>query len=358
MNRAGGTLIEGEDVAHGKLQQGFIREDAVAKIGVIGGGAFGTAMACVMRRTGHEIAIWAREPEVAAAINRDSLNPLFLPGIRLAKGLAATSDIGAATAGADFLVLAPPAQHMRSVTALLRPFVKEGLPLVSCSKGIERGSFAFMSQVIAETLPAARIAVLSGPSFAHDIAVDLPAGVTLACQDRALAARLAEAIGAPRFRVYLSEDLVGVHLGGVMKNVLAIASGIAIGRKLGESARATLFARGLAEMARLGLALGARLETFMGLSGAGDLALSCNSPASRNTSLGIALGEGRPLQDILRERLTVQEGVHSAESVAELARRHGVGMPITAAVDEVLNRGCSVDDAIGRLLARRPGQEL
>jgi len=325
-------------------------------VGVIGGGAFGTALACVMRRSGHEIAIWAREPEVAAAINRDLVNPLFLRGIRLPAGIVATNDMGAA-AQADFLLLAPPAQHMRGVVTQLRAFVKEGVPLVSCSKGIERGSCAFMSQVISETLPAAPLAVLSGPSFAHDIAVDLPAGVTLACKDAALAERLAAAIGTPRFRVYLSEDLVGVHLGGVMKNVLAIACGIAMGKKLGESARATLFARGLAEMTRLGLALGARLETFLGLSGAGDLALSCNSAASRNTSLGIALGEGRKLQDILRERVTVQEGVHSAEAVAELARRHGVGMPIAAAVDDMLNHGCGVDEAIGRLLARRPGQE-
>jgi len=329
----------------------------VAKIGVIGGGAFGTAMACVMRRSGHEIAIWAREPEVVAAINKDSLNPLFLPGIRLPEGLVATNDMGRATAQADFLVLAPPAQHMRGVTAQLRPFVKDGLPLVSCSKGIERGSCAFMSQVIGETLPGARIAVLSGPSFAHDIAVDLPAGVTLACGNTSLGGRLAAAIGTPRFRVYLSEDIVGVHIGGVMKNVLAIACGIAMGRKLGESARATLFARGLAEMAQLGLAMGARLETFMGLSGAGDLSLSCNSPSSRNTSLGIALGEGRELKDILRERVTVQEGVHSAEAMAELAKRHGVRMTITAAVDDVLNHGCGVDDAIERLLAGRPGQE-
>jgi len=329
----------------------------VAKIGVIGGGAFGTAMACVMRRSGHEIALWAREPEVAAAINQDSENRLFLRGIRLPPGIFATNSLRAATAEADFLVLAPPAQHMRGVTAQLAPFVKAGLPLVSCSKGIERGSCALMSQVIAETLPAARVAVLSGPSFAHDIAAELPAGVTLACKDKALAERLADAIGTPRFRVYLSEDIVGVHLGGVMKNVLAIACGIATGKKLGESARATLFARGLAEMARLGLALGARHETFLGLSGAGDLSLSCNSAASRNTSLGIALGEGRALQDILRERVTVQEGVHSAESVAELARRHGVEMAITAAVDEVLNRGGGVDEAIGRLLARPTGKE-
>jgi glycerol-3-phosphate dehydrogenase (NAD(P)+) len=246
---------------------------------------------------------------------------------------------------------------MRSVTAQLRPFLKEGIPVVTCSKGIESGSCALMSQVISETLPAARIAVVSGPSFAHDIAADLPAGVTLACKDLALAERLAAAIGTPRFRVYVSDDVIGTHVGGVMKNVLAIACGIATGKKLGESARATLFARGLAEMARLGLAMGGRLETFMGLSGAGDLSLSCNSPSSRNTSLGIALGEGRRLHDILRERVTVQEGVHSAEAVAELAKRHGEGMPITEAVNDVLNRGAGVDDAIGRLLARRPGRE-
>jgi glycerol-3-phosphate dehydrogenase (NAD(P)+) len=329
----------------------------VARIGVIGGGAFGTALACVMRRSGHDITIWAREPEVAAAINKDSLNPLFLPGIHLPAGIVSTNDIGRAAAQADFLLLAPPAQHMRGVTARLRPFVTDSTPLVSCSKGIERGSCAFMSQVISETLPSARIAVLSGPSFAHDIAVGLPAGVTLACGDRALVERLSATIGTPRFRVYPSDDVIGAHLGGVMKNVLAIACGIATGKKLGESARATLFARGLAEMARLGVALGARHETFMGLSGAGDLSLSCNSTASRNTSLGIALGEGRALQDILRERVTVQEGVHSAESVAELARRHGVEMAITAAVDEVLNHGVGVDDAISRLLAQHPGWE-
>ena len=329
----------------------------MAKIGVIGGGAFGTAMACVLRRSGHEIAIWVREPEVAAAINRNSVNPVFLKGIKLPAGIAATNDMGEATSEADFLVLAPPAQHMRSVTGELRPHLKDGTPVVSCSKGIERGTCAFMSEVIAETLPTARAAILSGPSFAHDIAAELPAGVTLACADRALAERLAAAIGTPRFRVYVSQDLAGVQLGGVMKNVLAIACGIATGKKLGESARATLFARGLAEMARLGLALGARLETFLGLSGAGDLALSCNSAASRNTSLGIALGEGRKLEDILRERVTVQEGVHSAESVAELARRHGVRMAISAAVDDVLNHGYGVDEAIGRLLARPTGEE-
>jgi glycerol-3-phosphate dehydrogenase (NAD(P)+) len=323
----------------------------VARVAVIGGGAFGTAMACVLRRSGHEILLWAREPEVVSAINRDCINPVFLPGIRLEPGITATDNLASAVDGAEFLLLAPPAQHMRSVTQCLRPILREGTPLVSCSKGIERGTCALMSQVIAETLPGARMAVLSGPSFAHEIAIDLPAGVVLACRDLALAERLARAIGTHRFRTYLSDDPIGAHIGGALKNVLAIASGVAMGKKLGESACATLFARGLAEMARLGVAMGARRETFMGLSGAGDLSLSCNSVRSRNTSLGIALGEGRRLEDVLRERVTVQEGVHSAEAVATLAARHSVDMPIAGAVDEVLNHGANLDAAIEGLLA-------
>lgn len=323
----------------------------MARIGVIGGGAFGTALACVMRRSGHEITIWAREPEVADAINRDSANPVFLPGIPLTPGIVATNDLARATKGADFLLLAPPAQHMRAVTSQLRPHLKRGVPVVTCSKGVERGSCALMSQVIAEALPGTPVAVLSGPSFAHDIAVDSPVGVTLACADPLVGERLAQAIGTPRFRTYLSDDVVGALIGGVLKNVIAIACGVALGKKLGESTRATLFARGLAEMARLGIAMGARLETFMGLSGAGDLNLSCNSLRSRNTSLGTALGEGRKLQDVLRERVTVQEGVHSAESVAALARRFDVDMPIALAVDQVLNHGAGVEAAIAQLLA-------
>ena len=323
----------------------------MARVGVIGGGAFGTAMACVIRRSGHDTVIWAREREVVAAINTDGVNPVFLPGLRVLPGIVATNDLAVAVADADFLLLAPPAQHMRAVTTQLRPFLEDGTPVVTCSKGIERSTRALMSQVIAETLPGTPVAVLSGPSFAHDIAVDQPVGVTLACADLALGEQLAQMIGTPRFRTYLSDDVTGALVGGVLKNVIAIACGVAMGRKLGESARATLFARGLAEMARLGVAMGARLETFMGLSGAGDLSLSCNSRNSRNTSLGIALGEGRQLHDILRERVTVQEGVHSAESVVVLARRHDVDMPIVMAVDQVLNHDASVEEAIARLLA-------
>lgn len=320
----------------------------MARIGVIGGGAFGTAMACVVRRSGHAVTLWAREPEVVAAINERGLNPLFLPGIRLPPGIAATVDIAVAAA-ADFLLLAPPAQHTRSVTAQLRPHLASGTPVVTCSKGIERGTCALMSQVIAETLPDAPVAVLSGPSFANEIAVDLPTAVALACADRALGDRLARDIGSPRFGVCVTDDLVGTHIGGVLKNVVAIACGVLTGRKLGNNARSMLVAFGIAEAARLGVAMGARRETFMGLAGAGDMDLSCHSPASRNMSLGIALGEGRSLHDVLGERVTVQEGVHSAESVAALARRHGVTMPITAAVDALLNHGAGLEETVRRL---------
>ncbi|MBI4995322.1 MAG: NAD(P)-dependent glycerol-3-phosphate dehydrogenase [Rhodocyclales bacterium] len=314
-------------------------------------------MACVLRRAGHDVVLWAREPEVVRAIDREAANPVFLPGITIPAGIVASNDLAAAAAGADFLLLAPPAQHMRSVTLALAPHLVPGTPVVSCSKGIERGSCALMSEVIDETLPTARLAVMSGPSFAHEIAAGLPAGVTLACTDLALAARLAQAIGSPRFRTYLSDDIVGAQLGGALKNVYGIACGIVLGRKLGSSARSTLVARSLDEMMRLGLAMGARQETFTGLSGVGDLDLCANSPSSRNMSLGIALGEGRQLQDVLAERVTVQEGVHSAESVAALARSHALDMPIALAVDRILNHDADIDAAIEQLLARPCGLE-
>lgn len=329
----------------------------MARVGVVGAGAFGTAMACVLRRAGHDVVLWAREPEVARAINLDAANPVFLPGIAIPAGIVASNDMAAAAAGADFVLLAPPAQHMRGVTLALAPHLTAGTPAVTCSKGIERGSCALMSEVIDETLPTARLAVMSGPSFAHEIAADLPAGVTLACTDLALAERLAQAIGSPRFRVYLSDDIVGAQLGGALKNVYGIACGIVLGRKLGSSARSTLVARSLDEMMRLGLAMGARQETFTGLSGVGDLDLCANSPSSRNTSLGIALGEGRQLQDVLAERVTVQEGVHSAESVAALARSHALDMPIALTVDGILNHGADIDASIASLLARPCGLE-
>jgi glycerol-3-phosphate dehydrogenase (NAD(P)+) len=323
----------------------------MAKIGVIGGGAFGTAMACVLARSGHAPLIWAREPEVAAWINQDGINPLFLSGVRLVPGIAATNDLAAATRDKDLILLVVPAQHLRGVAASMRPHVSAGTPVVTCSKGIERGSCALMPEVLAEALPGAAIAVLSGPSFAREIANDLPCGVTLACADAGVRARLAREIANPRFCVQPSDDVVGAAIGGVMKNVIGIASGIAAGRKLGENARATLITHGLAETMRLGLAKGAQAATFTGVSGIGDLMLTANSLQSRNTSLGVALGEGKRVADVLAARKEVTEGAFSVEAVAELARRLGVEMPITFALDEVINRGANLDAAMGRLMA-------
>jgi glycerol-3-phosphate dehydrogenase (NAD(P)+) len=229
--------------------------------------------------------------------------------------------------------------------------------VVSCSKGIERESCALMSEVLVATLPQAPVAILSGPSFAAEISIDLPAGVTLACADPVLGTRLAQAIGNARFRVYLSDDLVGAQVSGVMKNVLAIACGIVTGKGLGNSMRAMLVARGLAEAVDLGLVMGARLETFLGLSGIGDIDLSCNSPQSRNMSLGIALGRGRRLAEVLGERITVQEGVHSAGAIAARADRLGVEMPIVRLVDRVLNHAADLDREIDALMALPFGVE-
>jgi glycerol-3-phosphate dehydrogenase (NAD(P)+) len=322
----------------------------MAKVGVIGGGAFGTAMACVLARSGHEPVVWAREPEVVAWINGDGINPLYLSGVRLVPGIIATNDLAAATREKAFIVIAVPAQHLRGVAAAMQPFIPAGTPVVTCSKGIERGSCALMPEVLAEALPGAAIAVLSGPSFAREIAADLPCGVTLACADARVCARLAREIANPRFCVHPSDDVAGAAIGGVMKNVIGIASGIAAGRKLGENARATLITHGLAETIRLGLAKGAQAATFTGVSGIGDLMLTANSLQSRNTSLGVALGEGKRVADVLAARKEVTEGAFSTEAVAALARRLGVRMPITFALDEVINRGADLDAAMGRLM--------
>jgi glycerol-3-phosphate dehydrogenase (NAD(P)+) len=326
----------------------------MAKIGVIGGGAFGTAMACVTRRSGNDVLLWAREPEVAAAINEEGINPFFLKGVPLVPGVRATGDLQAAARDADFILMAVPAQHMRAVAAQMRPALRRLTPVVSCSKGVERGSCALMPEVLAEMLPEAVVAVLSGPSFAAEIARDLPCGVMLACHEWEVAESLAQSISNPHFCVHLSDDVVGTTLGGVMKNVIAIASGIVHGRKLGEDARATLITMGLAEAVHLGLAKGAKIETFLGLAGVGDFMLTAQSMQSRNTTLGIALGEGRKLQDVLAGRKEVTEGAFSVEGVAALARTLHVDMPVTFALDSLLNGGATIDEATSRFLKHLP----
>lgn len=321
------------------------------RIGIIGGGAWGTALALVARRAGRSVVLWAREAEVVAAINRDHVNPLFLPGVALDPAIRATAALDEAAA-VDVLLLVTPAQHLRATAAALRPHVAAGVPAVICAKGIETKTGALLSEVAAATLPEAPLAVLSGPTFAGEVARGLPTAVTLATRDEALGRRLIATIGTRNLRPYLSPDVAGAEIGGAVKNVLAIACGIVMGRKLGDNARAALITRGLAEMVRLALAKGGRAETLMGLSGLGDLVLTCSSPQSRNHSLGVALGEGRTLPDILAERRSVAEGVASAAAAAELARRLRIDMPITAAVDAILHRGAAIDTAIADLLAR------
>lgn len=324
---------------------------AIETLAVVGGGAWGTALAQVAAVAGRHVTLWAFEPEVVAGINGAHENAAFLPGAALDPSIRATSDLAAA-AGVDAILLAAPAQHARGVLRQLAPALKPGAPLVLCAKGVEQGTLALMTEVAAAEAPGARIAVLSGPGFAKDVVRGLPTATTIACEDEVLGAALVAALGQPRFRPYLTDDLIGAEIGGAVKNVIAIACGVAEGRKLGEGARAALVTRGFAELVRLGVAMGARAETLNGLCGLGDLVLTCVSLSSRNTSLGAALGQGRALTDILGERRSVAEGVASAPAVAALAARHRVDMPICAAVDAILAGKLSVDAAIDGLLAR------
>ncbi len=269
----------------------------------------------------------------------------------LSPAIRATDDLVAA-AGAGLILAVPPAQHMRSVLRALAPALAKGAPIVLCAKGVERGTLALMTDILAAEIPLATPAVLSGPGFAKDVARGLPTAVTIASPDQALAQRVVATIGLPTFRPYVADDLVGAEIGGAVKNVIAIACGVAHGRKLGDGARAALITRGFAELTRLGLAMGAKAETLSGLCGLGDLVLTCASLTSRNTSLGAALGEGRALAEILAERRSVAEGAESAPAVVALAAKYGVEMPICTAVDAIVAGRVSIDEAIIALLAR------
>jgi glycerol-3-phosphate dehydrogenase (NAD(P)+) len=324
---------------------------AIETVAVLGGGAWGTALAQVAAAAGRSVTLWALEPDVAAAINETRVNADFLPGVALHPSIRATNHLAEA-ATADALLAVSPAQHARAVLTEIAPYVETGKPVVLCAKGVEQGTLSLMTGVLADAVPQAVPAVLSGPGFAKDVARGLPTAVTLACSDADLARRLVDAIGLPTFRPYVTDDLAGAEIGGAVKNVIAIACGVAEGRGLGEGARAALITRGFAELTRLGCAMGARPETLSGLCGLGDLVLTCVSRSSRNTSLGAALGEGRKLADILAERRSVAEGAASAPAVVALARRHGVEMPICEAVDAVLAGRVSIETAIGALLAR------
>jgi glycerol-3-phosphate dehydrogenase (NAD(P)+) len=324
----------------------------MSRVAIIGAGAFGTALACAVRRAGSQAVIWARDPAIADSIAAGRGNPVYLPDAALEPGIAATTDLAAALDGADAVLLVVPSQFLRAAAKNLAPLLPADVPVVLCAKGIERTSCALMTEVVAETLPGAPVAVLSGPTFAKELVAGLPTAITLATTDPGLGERLVGMIGSTAFRPYLSDDPVGAEIGGAVKNVIAIACGIMVGRGMGDNARAATMTRGLAEILRLGHGLGGRGETLMGLAGIGDLSLTCNGMLSRNMTLGMALGEGRPLEDILAERRAVTEGVATAASVVELAARHGVNMPISQAVNRIVNQGADVGATIAEVLAR------
>lgn len=318
------------------------------KIGIVGAGAWGTALAQVAAADGAPVLLWAHEPQVAETINAARANAVYLPGVALAPTIRATADL-ADLAVCDALLVVTPAQHMRGIVAALP---RRDVPLLLCSKGIEAGSGKLMTHVAEEAAPGAPIAVLSGPTFAHEVAAGLPTAVTLACADAALGHALVERIAVPTFRPYLSDDVVGAEIGGAVKNVLAIACGVAEGAGLGLNARAALISRGFAEMTRFGLAQGARAETLSGLSGLGDLVLTCSSVSSRNFALGKGLGEGSRAADLLGHRRTVAEGAFTAPVLRSVARAGGVDMPIVEAVCALLDGTATVAETVASLLAR------
>lgn len=320
-------------------------------IGVIGAGAWGTALAQTAATAGRDVLLWAHEPDVAEAINSAHANTIYLPDAPLDESIRATGNL-ADLAECGAVLAVTPAQHLRSVLRAFEPFAADALPIILCAKGIEQSSLKLMTEVLDEEIPAAIPAVLSGPSFAIDVARGLPTAVTLATRYKSLGHALMEAIGTPRFRPYWSGDLVGAEIGGAVKNVLAIACGIVEGRELGKSAHAALIARGFAEMTRLAVALGGERETLAGLCGLGDLVLTCSSPQSRNMSCGLALGRGEKLKDVLSARRAVTEGVSSAPAIAALAEKAGVNMPICEAVNAILDGRMSVEAAMEDLLSR------
>ncbi len=320
---------------------------AVGHIGVVGGGAWGSALACLARRAGRKVTLWSRDPSISQSIARDKINPVYLPGQPMEEGIEAAPDLAHLRA-CDAILLACPAQAVRELARQL----PAGAPVVICAKGIEAATGLLMPEVVHEVLPGRAFAMLSGPSFAEEAVRGLPTAVSIATQDPTLGRELAEALAAGAFRPYWTHDVTGVALGGAVKNVLAIAAGIVEGRGLGDNATAALITRGFAEMARLGVAMGAELETLTGLSGLGDLALTCYGPLSRNRSLGEVLGKDIPLATYMQGRRQVVEGQATAPAVVARAARYKIEMPICAAVDAILHRGASLDEAIRALLTR------
>ncbi|TPK91296.1 NAD(P)-dependent glycerol-3-phosphate dehydrogenase [Mesorhizobium sp. B2-4-12] len=316
------------------------------RVTVLGGGAWGTALALAMLRAGHSVRLYARDPQTVAAIGRGE-NPRYLPGIAIAPGIEATSDIETALAGADCVLAVTPAQSLRATLAAAKDHMPDGIPLVLCAKGIERDTGALLSAIVEEILPRNPVAALSGPSFATDVARGLPTAVVVAARDEMLAADLAARFSAENLRCYSSSDLIGVEIGGALKNVFAIAAGAVTGAGLGASAQAAMVTRGFVELRRIGAAFGARPETLMGLSGLGDLLLTCSSAQSRNFAYGLALGQGKTLSG-----LPLAEGVPTAAIAARIAVGRGIDAPIISAVAAILDGKVTIDQAVTALMTR------
>jgi glycerol-3-phosphate dehydrogenase (NAD(P)+) len=323
----------------------------INSVSIVGGGAWGTALAQTLAHGGLKVTLWAREPEVVDDINERHVNRTFLSGVSLNPSIRATTDLSA-IARADALLAVVPAQHLRSVMGKLAKQLAQNTPVIICAKGIEQATGRFMGDVLEEAAPQALRAVLSGPSFAADVARGLPSALTLACRNETVGRALTAALSSRQMRLYWSSDVLGAELGGAVKNVLAIAAGIVEGRGLGASAHAAIVTRGFAELRRFGEAMGARPETLLGLSGLGDLILTCGSAQSRNMSLGRALGEGRSLGEFLGARVTVAEGVYTCAALVRLAHEKGVEMPIAEAVRGIIEGRLLVDEAITALMQR------
>jgi glycerol-3-phosphate dehydrogenase (NAD(P)+) len=325
---------------------------------VVGAGAWGTALADLLARNGHEVRLWAFEPDVSASINDRHENTRFLAGHKLAPTLVADNDLPRTLANAELVAIATPSQVLRSIARSARGNLAPRTPVVIASKGIERGTLALMTDVAEAELPDSTVVALSGPSFAAEVASCQPTAVVAASASPDAAAITQRALSSPYFRVYTHTDVIGVELGGALKNVMAVATGIAEGLGLGFNARAALVTRGLAEMTRLGVALGAEQSTFAGLAGLGDLVLTCTGSLSRNRAVGVELGKGKSLDEALAKRETVAEGVVTAQSARELASREGVEMPIVDTVNRVLFEGQPARSAIAALMTRELRAEV
>jgi len=320
-------------------------------VGIIGAGAWGTALAQVIRAAGRDVTLWAREAELVSHMQKNHENNQFLPGIKIDNAIKVSDSISEVT-NSDILLIVVPAQHLRATLQSMKSSLRKDQPVLICSKGIEMESGLLMSQVAEQEIPSSPIGVLTGPTFAVEIAKGLPSAMTLAYKNAEQGKEIIDALSSRNLRLYLTKDIIGAQLGGAIKNVVAIACGAVHGLGLGENARAALMTRGIAEIARLASAMGAKKETLMGMCGFGDLVLTCSSMQSRNFSLGSHLGSGRSLEDIMSERNAVTEGVHTSKALMVMAKNHAIEMPIAEAVYECLNHGAPIRDVVNKMLER------